>query len=339
MTISEGSNFLNTVGIQGNLGALVFHVEDGGAVHNTANGGEIAILEQESPTTNTSVFANVATTGSYDDLVKKASVDGVTITGTGTVVDPFVVQGGSGGVGPKGDKGDTGNTGADGLSAYEIYVSTNPNPILSEVNWLASLVGQKGDKGDTGNQGTTGDTGLSAYEVYLTTNPDPVLSESQWMLRKPRVLSLAVDGSVEIDTNSYDASLLIIQSNTLITTIGEPVDFDSLTIRMIGELGPFSITWGPTFLPSVSLPTTVESTGFTFVEFYYDAMNAIWTLKNIKGDKGDQGPQGDPGSLAGQADAIALIAEADYGTSSVVAAKVNELITALQNCGLMLPMP
>jgi hypothetical protein len=77
----------------------------------------------------------------------------------------------------KGDQGQAstvpGPAGVDGLSAYEVYLATNPDPELDEYDWLDSL---KGDKGDAGVDG------LSAYEVYLATNPDPELDEYDWLL-------------------------------------------------------------------------------------------------------------------------------------------------------------
>ena len=78
-------------------------------------------------------------------------------------------------------KGDQGETGEDGKSAYEL-AAENGFP-GTEVEWIASLKGEKGDDGDsftyddfTSDQldslkGEQGDTGANSFEFWLQSNP------------------------------------------------------------------------------------------------------------------------------------------------------------------------
>lgn len=107
-------------------------------------------------------------------------------------------------------QGPPGNNGDPGKSSYESYTeTTTDNPVLSEADWVKSLVGKPGDPGDSaymsyvkttsdnpvkteaawvaslkGNPGDSikGDPGKSSYQSYLdTTSDNPKLTEAQWV--------------------------------------------------------------------------------------------------------------------------------------------------------------
>lgn len=76
---------------------------------------------------------------------------GVEITGSGTLTDPYVVN-------ATGD----GSQGPPGKSAYEVAVDNGF--VGTEPQWLASL---KGDPGADGEDGEAGADGKSAYQIWL----------------------------------------------------------------------------------------------------------------------------------------------------------------------------
>ena len=62
-------------------------------------------------------------------------------------------EGPQGPIGPQGPQGDVGPAGS-GQSAYELYLSTtSDDPVLSETEWLTSLVGPQGPEGPAGPAG------------------------------------------------------------------------------------------------------------------------------------------------------------------------------------------
>ena len=73
-----------------------------------------------------------------------------------------------------------GADGSDGLSAYEIYLQTNPGK--TEQEFLASLIGPTGavgQNGADGQNGSNGQNGLSAYEIAVQNGF--VGSASDWL--------------------------------------------------------------------------------------------------------------------------------------------------------------
>ena len=80
-------------------------------------------------------------------------------------------QGPQGIQGEKGDTGDTGPQGSAGKSAYQSYVdTTSDNPVLTEVQWIASLHGQDGVNGQDGQNGTNGADGVTPHIDQTTGN-------------------------------------------------------------------------------------------------------------------------------------------------------------------------
>ena len=80
-------------------------------------------------------------------------------------------QGPQGIQGEKGDTGDTGPQGSAGKSAYQSYVdTTSDNPVLTEVQWIASLHGQDGADGQDGQDGTNGADGVTPHIDQTTGN-------------------------------------------------------------------------------------------------------------------------------------------------------------------------
>ena len=88
------------------------------------------------------------------------------------------LKGDEGPEGPIGPDGPDGPEGPRGKSAYASWLQTNPDPVLSEPDWVESL---------NGTDGADGAPGASAYEVYvqdfLNTGGDisDVLPETEWL--------------------------------------------------------------------------------------------------------------------------------------------------------------
>lgn len=237
--------------------------------------------------------------------------------------------------GPKGEKGDTGAKGEPGIqgvagekgesgaSAYEIAVNNGFNG--TEIEWLASLKGEKGNPGPQGIQGVKGESGpqgiqgedgadgqngLSAYEIAV--NNGFIGSEAEWLASlkgekgEPGDASISSGGitksevSTMIDEALNDAILNGVPGKSayeVAVSNGFKGTETEWLASLKGETGANGIN-GEDGADGASAYQIALNNGFIGTE-------EEW-LASLKGDTGKQGIQGETGPSGASAYEIAV---------------------------------
>jgi hypothetical protein len=206
--IELGSEYLALIETDGNISAIIWDEAYSNLLAKAAalkTAGETVRFSFTNVSQNKQVVAEVDSFGTYETSGKVIS----TLKTTGNFAVPtadlsvedllhvFLPVVGSGGEGGEGGGAD-GDDGADGKSAYQSYLdTTTDDPVFTEVDWIASL---KGEKGDTGDKGDDGEVGKSAYQSALDSGF--IGTEAEWIASytKDKVqLALTATGTLTVD--------------------------------------------------------------------------------------------------------------------------------------------
>ena len=270
-----------------------------------------------------------------------------------------IPAGATGAQGPQGPKGDKGDAGA--AFTYDMFTEDQLASLKGEKGETGA-VGAQGPKGDKGDAGAKGDAGLRG-SLIIKANIDVLtngkVSASDLVI--PAGVSVALNDII-LDSNNDMYSITKVNSD-------DTYNVGALLIKVKGDTGDkgdtgaagadgkdgitpqlktsdtsiqSSVDEGKTWTDLISLSALKGPKGDTGAAFTYDMFteDQLASLKGEKGDKGDagaQGPKGDKGDagvgLTGTATSIvALATDAELST---VITKVNEIITALVNRGVI----
>ena len=283
----------------------------------------------------------------------------VVMTGDTTKELAFTFGIPAGATGPQGPKGDKGDAGA--AFTYDMFTEDQLASLKGEKGETGA-VGAQGPKGDKGDAGAKGDAGLRG-SLIIKANIDVLtngkVSASDLVI--PAGVSVALNDII-LDSNNDMYSITKVNSD-------DTYNVGALLIKVKGDTGDkgdkgdagadgkdgitpqlktsdtsiqSSVDEGKTWTDLISLSALKGPKGDTGAAFTYDMFtkDQLASLKGEKGDKGDagaQGPKGDKGAdgvgLTGTATSIAALAT-DAELSTVIT-KVNEIITALVNRGVI----
>ena len=246
-----------------------------------------------------------------------------TVQNTGTanaaVLTFGIPKGEKGDKGDRGDAGQDGTNGADGAAATvtvgevttgepgtDASVSNSGNENAAVLNFIIP----RGEKGDTGAAGQDGAT--PTVTVGSVTSGD-VASVQNSGEGTNVILDFVLQKGDKGDKG--DAG-----QDGAAGADGAAAGFGEVTATVDNNTG----------VPAVEVETSGPDTAKVFT----------FKFTNLKGEKGDTGDAGKNGAdgvgLTGEATAVELIAEPTTADAGTVAAKVNEIITALKARGVIL---